>query len=137
MTYWLVKSEPQSWSWADQEKAGSTDWSGVRNPQATANLRAMRRGDRAFFYHSGEERRIVGIVEVTREFYADPKDASGRFGMVDVRTVAALPRPVTLAAIKAEPELSGLQLVRQSRLSVVPIDAKAWSRLCRMGGVTA
>ena len=137
MSYWLVKSEPGSWSWADQERVGTTNWDGVRNPQATRNLREMRRGDRAFFYHSGEERRIVGIVEVVKEFYPDPKDKSGRFGMVDVKAASALPRPVTLAEVKAEPELSGLPLVRQSRLSVMPIDAKSWARLCRMGGVKA
>ncbi len=135
MAYWLVKSEPGAWSWEDQVKAGATNWDGVRNPQATSNLKAMRKGDRAFFYHSGEERQIVGIVEVVKEFYPDPKDKSGRFGMVDVKTVGPVPKPVTLAAIKAEPKLAALALVRQSRLSVVPIDAGSWALLARMGGL--
>lgn len=135
MARWLVKSEPGSWSWEDQVKAGTTDWSGVRNPQAGNFLKAMRRGDRAFFYHSGEERRIVGIVEVVREFYPDPKDASGRYGMVDVKTVRALPAPVALAAVKTEPKLRDLALVRQSRLSVMPVDEASWTLICRMGGM--
>lgn len=136
MAHWLMKSEPGSWSWEDQVKAGSTNWDGVRNPQATNFLKAMRKGDRAFFYHSGEERRIVGVVEVAREFYADPKDKSGRFGMVDVKTVAPLPQPVTLAAIKAEPKLKELLLVRQSRLSVMPVDEASAKLISRMGGLT-
>jgi predicted RNA-binding protein with PUA-like domain len=135
MACWLVKSEPGGWSWADQVKAGTTNWDGVRNPQAANFLKAMRKGDRAFFYHSGEERRIVGIVAVVKEFYPDPKDASGRFGMVDVRTVAPLPEPVTLAAIKAERKLRDLALVRHSRLSVMPIDETSWKLLSRMGGL--
>jgi predicted RNA-binding protein with PUA-like domain len=135
MAYWLVKSEPGAWSWQQQVEAGTTGWDGVRNHQAANNLKAMRIGDRAFFYHSGETREIVGIVEVVREYYPDPSDESGRFGMVDVRAIEALARPVTLAAIKADPRLRNLALVRQSRLSVVPIDDEAWSMLCRMGGV--
>jgi predicted RNA-binding protein with PUA-like domain len=135
MAYWLVKSEPGAWSWQQQVEAGTTGWDGVRNHQAANNLEAMRIGDRAFFYHSGETREIVGIVEVVREYYPDPSDESGRFGTVDVRAVDAFARPVTLAAIKADPRLRNLALVRQSRLSVVPIDDDAWSMLCRMGGV--
>jgi predicted RNA-binding protein with PUA-like domain len=135
MAYWLVKSEPGSWSWDDQVKAGTTDWSGVRNPQATSFMKAMRKGDRVFFYHSGEERRIVGVVEVVKEFYPDPKDKSGRFGLVDVRTVGPVPEPVTLAAIKAEPKLKDLLLVRHSRLSVMPVDEPAWKLISRMGGL--
>jgi predicted RNA-binding protein with PUA-like domain len=133
MAYWLVKSEPGSWSWDDQVKAGTTDWSGVRNPQATNFMKVMRKGDRVFFYHSGEERRIVGVVEVVKEFYPDPKDKSGRFGLVDVRTVGPVPEPVTLAAIKAEPKLKDLLLVRHSRLSVMPVDEPAWKLISRMG----
>jgi predicted RNA-binding protein with PUA-like domain len=136
MAYWLVKSEPGSWSWQDQIKAGTTNWDGVRNPQATSFLRSMRKGDRVFFYHSGDERQIVGIVEVVKEFYPDPKDKSGRFGMVDVKTVAPMPKPVTLASIKAEQKLANLALVRQSRLSVMPIDEPSWTQICRMAGVT-
>jgi predicted RNA-binding protein with PUA-like domain len=135
MAYWLVKSEPGAWSWQQQVEAGTTHWDGVRNHQAANNLEAMRTGDRAFFYHSGETREIVGIVEVVREYYPDPSDESGRFGMVDVRAVGAFARPVTLAAIKADPRLRNLALVRQSRLSVMPIDDDAWGMLCRMGGV--
>jgi predicted RNA-binding protein with PUA-like domain len=99
------------------------------------NLKAMRAGDRALFYHSGEAREIVGIVEVVREYYPDPSDESGRFGMIDVRTVRALEKPVTLASIKSDPRLQHLALVRQSRLSVMPIDDDAWAILCGMGGV--
>jgi len=131
----LLKSEPGTWSWQDQVKAGSTFWDGVRNPQASNNLKAMRKGDRAFFYHSGDERRIVGIVEVVKEFYPDPHDESGRFGMVDVKAVAPLKMPVTLEQIKADPALGHLALVRQSRLSVVPVDEAAWKHICTMGGV--
>ena len=135
MAYWLLKSEPGAWSWQQQVEAGVTHWDGVRNYQAVNNLKAMRVGDRAFFYHSGEARQIVGIVEVAREYYPDPNDASGRFGMVDVKTVAPLPRPVTLAEVKADPRLRDLALVRQSRLSVMPIDDEAWELICAMGGV--
>lgn len=135
MAYWLVKSEPGAWSWQQQADAGTTHWDGVRNFQAVNNLKAMRVGDRVLFYHSGEAREIVGIVEVARAYYPDPNDSSGRFGMVDVRTVGPLPRPVTLAAIKADPRLQNLALVRQSRLSVVPIDDEAWALICGMGGV--
>ena len=135
MAYWLVKSEPGAWSWQQQVDAGTTHWDGVRNHQAVNNLKAMRVGDRVLFYHSGEAREIVGIVEVARAYYPDPNDPSGRFGMVDVRTVGPLPRPVTLAAIKADPRLQNLALVRQSRLSVVPIDDDAWALICGMGGV--
>ena len=136
MAYWLVKTEPGAWSWQQQVKTGTTAWDGVRNHQAANNLKAMRVGDRAFFYHSGEERQIVGIVEIVRPYYPDPGDPTGRFGMVDVRTVAALPHPVTLAAIKEDPRLQHLALVRQSRLSVMPIDDDAWALLCGMGGTS-
>ena len=137
MAYWLVKTEPGAWSWDDQVGAGTTNWDGVRNAQAANNLKAMQTGDRAFFYHSGDVRAIVGIVEVTREYYPDPKDKSGRFGMVDVRAVAALPHPVTLAAIKADERFAHLALVRQSRLSVLPIDEAAWRSICGIGGLDA
>jgi predicted RNA-binding protein with PUA-like domain len=133
MAYWLVKSEPGAWSWQQQVEAGVTNWDGVRNPQASNNLKAMRVGDRAFFYHSGEERRIVGVVEIVRPYYPDGRDPSGRYGMVDVRTVAGLPKPVSLSAIKQDPRLQHLALVRQSRLSVMPIDADAWALIAAMG----
>ena len=105
----------------------------MRNPQAASYMKAMKKGDRAFFYHSGEERRIVGVVEVVKEFYPDPKDKAGRFGMVDVKTVGPVPEPVTLAAVKAEPKLKDLLLVRHSRLSVMPVDEAAWKLIARMG----
>lgn len=137
MAYWLVKSEPGHWSWDDQVSAGTTCWDGVRNFQAANNLKAMRRGDRAFFYHSVNEKRIVGIVEVVREYYPDPGDPSGRFGMVDLKAVASLPRPVGLEQIKSDPRLQHLALVRQSRLSVMPVDDQAWATLCGLGEVGA
>lgn len=134
MAHWLMKSEPASWSWDDQVRVDVEPWNGVRNHQAAASMKAMRLGDLAFFYHSVHEKRIVGIVEVAREYYPDPTDPSGRFGMVDVKAVRPLPRPVTLAEIKAEPRLQHLALIRQSRLSVMPIDDEAWAMLCAMGG---
>lgn len=135
MAYWLMKSEPGSWSWDDQVRAGVEPWNGVRNHQAAASMKAMRLGELAFFYHSVNEKRIVGIVEVAREYYPDPTDETGRFGMVDVKAVRPLPRPVTLAEIKADPRLQHLALIRQSRLSVMPIDDEAWTVLCGLGGI--
>ena len=137
MKYWLMKSEPGAWSWDDQVKAGKkgAEWDGVRNYQASNNMKEMKNGDRAFFYHSVNEKRVVGIVEVVKEYYPDPSDASGRFGMVDVAAVAPVPSPVTLADIKAEERLADLPLIKQSRLSVMPIDAKSWKLICKMGGV--
>lgn len=132
MNYWLVKSEPSTWSWDDQVRDQVTHWDGVRNYQARSHLQAMRCGDLAFFYHSVKETRIVGIVEVVREYYPDHTDESGRFGMVDVRAVRALERPVTLAEIKATPELAHLALIRQSRLSVMPIDPASWQIILDM-----
>ncbi len=135
MAHWLLKSEPSAWSWEDQVKAGVDSWDGVRNFQAAANLKAMRSGDTGFFYHSVKEKRIVGIVEVVREHHPDPSDPSGRFGMVDVRALQPLRRPVTLEEIKAHPHLRHLPLVRQARLSVMPIDDESWRIICEMGGV--
>lgn len=132
MAYWLMKSEPGTWSWDDQVAAGTDHWDGVRNYQASNNLKAMKLGDLAFFYHSVNEKRIVGIVEVAREYYPDPTDASGRFGMVDVKAIRAVERPVTLAEIKAEPRLAELPLLKQSRLSVMPIPDDAWRLICTM-----
>jgi predicted RNA-binding protein with PUA-like domain len=134
MAYWLVKSEPSSYSWEQLVKEGRTFWSGVRNFQASSNLKAMKNGDRAFFYHSGEDKAVVGIAEIVKEYYPDHTDESRKFGMVDVIPVAALPKPVTLVQIKAEPKLKDLALVRQSRLSVMPIDEKSWKLICAMGG---
>lgn len=138
MAYWLFKSEPGAWSWEQQVKRGAKGepWNGVRNYQANNNMKAMRKGDLGFFYHSVDEKRIVGIVEVIREHHPDPTDASGRFGQVVVRAVKPVPQPVTLAQIKAEPRLQDMALVRQSRLSVTPVDAHAWKLICELGGVT-
>jgi predicted RNA-binding protein with PUA-like domain len=133
VAYWLMKSEPGAWSWDDQVKAGTAEWDGVRNYQAANNMKAMQVGDRAFFYHSVNEKRIVGIVEVAREYYPDPSDASGRFGMVDVKALRPLAAPVSLAQIKQEPRLADLALIRQSRLSVMPVPEAAWRLICRMG----
>lgn len=135
MAHWLMKTEPSAWSWDDQLRVGVEPWTGVRNWQAARNMKAMRLGDTAFFYHSVDEKRIVGIVEVVREYYPDHTDPTGRFGMVDVKAVRPLPRPVSLAEIKADPRFADLALVRQSRLSVTPIDDASWAALCAMGGV--
>lgn len=139
MAYWLFKTEPGAWSWDSQVKRGAKGeaWNGVRNYQANNNMKAMRKGDLGFFYHSVDEKRIVGIVEVIREHHPDPTDDSGRFGLVVVRAVKPLPQPVTLAQIKAEPRLADMALVRQSRLSVTPVDEKSWDIICKMGGVAA
>jgi predicted RNA-binding protein with PUA-like domain len=133
MAFWLMKSEPGAWSWDDQVSAGSAEWDGVRNYQAANNMKAMKLGDRAFFYHSVNEKRIAGIVEVVKEYYPDPSDASGRFGMVDVKALRPFEKPVTLAEIKAAPRLAGLALVRQSRLSVLPVNEDEWKLICKMG----
>jgi predicted RNA-binding protein with PUA-like domain len=137
VAYWLMKSEPGTWSWDDQVKRGhkGEPWDGVRNYQANNNMKAMKTGDRAFFYHSVNEKRIVGIVEVIREWYPDPAEKTGRFGMVDVMAVEPLPKPVTLADIKADERLAELPLIRQGRLSVMPIDARSWGIICRLGGL--
>ncbi len=135
MAYWLLKTEPGDWSWDDQVKDGTAEWDGVRNHQAAGNLRAMKVGDKAFFYHSVKEKRIVGVVEVVTEYYPDPSDPSGRFGMVDVKALKPFETPVSLSQIKDDERLSHLALVRHSRLSVMPIDAKAWKLICKLGGV--
>lgn len=136
MACWLLKSEPRTFSWAQQLANGVEPWTGVRNHQARNNLRAMRRGDRAFFYHSGTGREIVGMVEVVREAYPDPTAAGEDWCCVDVKPAGSMRRRVTLAAIKAVRELSGLPLLRQTRLSVSPVPADCWTRLCEMGGWT-
>jgi predicted RNA-binding protein with PUA-like domain len=133
MAYWLVKSEPGTWSWNDQVKAKTTGWDGVRNYQAANNMKAMALGDQAFFYHSVNEKQIVGIVEVSKLYRPDPSDPSGRFGMVEVKAVKPFVEPVTLAQIKAEPRLKDLALVRQSRLSVLPVGKAEWDLICKMG----
>ena len=134
MQYWLVKSEPDAFSWDQQVAHEVEPWTGVRNALAAKNLRAMRQGDFAFFYHSNIGKEIVGIVEVARESYPDPTDETGRWVCVDMRAVRPLPKPVTLAAIKATPALAELALVRQSRLSVMPISPEHWALLLEMAG---
>ncbi|CAL8980655.1 hypothetical protein RHODGE_RHODGE_00486 [Rhodoplanes serenus] len=138
MAYWLVKSEPSTWSWDDQVKRGAKGepWTGVRNHTAKLNLMKMKVGDRAFFYHSVDEKRIVGIVEVARGHYPDPTAEPGSpWVVVDVRAVEPLKTPVTLADVKAEKSLAEMALLKQSRLSVQPVTAAEWKTLCRMGGV--
>ncbi len=137
MSHWLFKTEPGAWSWEQQKLRGDggEPWSGVRNHQAANNMKAMKRGDLGFFYHSGEERRIMGIVEVIREYHADPTDESGRFGMVDVKAVSDFRTPVTLSQIRANPRLSDMVLVKNSRLSVQPVMAREWQIICRAGGL--
>ena len=137
MAYWLVKSEPGAWSWDDHVKAGVAEWDGVRNHQANNNMKEMKTGDRAFFYHSVDEKRIVGILEVVKEHYPDHTDASGRFGMVDFKALFPVETPVTLAEIKADERLRDLLLVRQSRLSVVPVSKEHWKIICGMAGIEA
>ncbi|MCZ4281087.1 EVE domain-containing protein [Kiloniella laminariae] len=133
MAYWLIKTEPGSWSWQDQVEKGNEHWNGVRNYQASNYMKAMKLGDHAFFYHSVKEKSVVGIVEISREYYPDHTDESGRFGMVDVRTVKALNRPVSLAEIKAEKDLQEMALLKQSRLSVMPVTNAEWQIICKMG----
>jgi predicted RNA-binding protein with PUA-like domain len=135
MAYWLLKSEPSSYSWEHLVADGRTRWDGVRNAQALNNLRAMKLGDRAFFYHSNEGKEIVGVAEVVKTFYHDPADNSGKLGMVDIKPVIPAEVPVDLKAMRANPELSNLSLLKQSRLSVCPITEKEWSELCKMTGI--
>lgn len=140
MHYWLVKSEPSAWSWQDHwNKKGRVEpWNGVRNHQAANHLKAMTRGDLAFFYHSVKGKEIVGILEVVREAYPDPSDNTGRakggFVMVDLKAIEPLPEPVTLETIKQDPLLKEMALVRQSRLSVMPVTAAQWKRVVQLGG---
>lgn len=136
MQYWLMKTEPSTWSWHDQVTKKTTSWDGVRNYQASNNLKAMKVGDLCLFYHSVTDRQIMGIVEVVQTYHPDPSDETGRFGMVDVKAVKSLTKPVSLDDIKNEPRLNHLALVRQSRLSVMPIDKAAWSLILHMGGLS-
>jgi predicted RNA-binding protein with PUA-like domain len=138
--YWLVKTEPDAFSWEQQVAHGTEPWTGVRNATARNNLAAMRLGDLAFFYHSNIGKDIVGVVEVVREAYPDPTaDASpqkgkvGNWVCVDMKAVGPMPKPVSLATIKADPEFADFALVRLSRLSVMPVSKAHWDRLCRMG----
>jgi predicted RNA-binding protein with PUA-like domain len=139
MAYWLFKTEPGTFSWEDQLAKGALgeEWSGVRNGLAQKHMKAMKKGDLGFFYHSVDEKRIVGVVSVVAEAHPDSTDAAGRWHCVDVEAVGAMPAPVTLAAIKAEPGLQEMALVKNSRLSVQPVTAKEWKAVCRMGGYMA
>lgn len=136
MAYWLLKSEPVKYPWPQMVKDGRTHWDGVRNHQASNNLKAMKIGDLAFFYHSNEGLEIVGVVEIVGEYYPDPSDASGRFGMVDVAPVMPLTKSVTLKTMKTDPMLQNMALVRQSRLSVCPVTADEWARVLDLAGHT-
>jgi predicted RNA-binding protein with PUA-like domain len=135
--HWLLKTEPEEFSWDDQVARGAKGepWTGVRNYRARSNLKQMKKGERAFFYHTGKEKQVVGVVEVIREAYPDPTDADGVFVAVTVRSVKPLPAPVTLAAVKAEPRLAEMALVKYSRLSVQPVEEREWKMVCAMGGV--
>ncbi len=133
MKFWLVKSEPYKWSSDDQVKKGIEHWDGVRNYQASNNMKAMTIGDQAFFYHSNEGKEIVGIVEVVKEYYPDPTDPKKRFGMVDFKAVKPLKNPVTLADIKQTKSLEGMALLKQMRLSVSPVTKKEWDIILKMG----
>ena len=137
MKYWLLKSEPDVWSIDQQKKAGvkGAAWDGVRNYQAAKNLKTMKKGDQCFFYHSNIGKEIVGIVEVIKEAYLDKTDKSGRFVAVTVKFVKKLSKPITLESIKKTKELSNLALIKQSRLSVMPIDSKSWKKLINMSKV--
>ena len=139
MAHWLVKSEPEAWSWDQQVKSGAKGeaWTGVRNHTAKLNLMKMKKGDRAFFYHSVTEKRLAGVLEVAREAYPDPTDKEKRWVAVDFRAVMPIDKPVTLADIKNEPRLADLALVRHSRLSVMPVKPEHWKLLCKMAGIAA
>jgi predicted RNA-binding protein with PUA-like domain len=134
MQYWLVKSEPFKWSWDQHVKKGVSGWDGVRNYQASNNMKAMKIGDQAFFYHSNEGKEIVGIVEVVKLYYPDPTDETGKFGMVDFKAVKPLKNPVTLEQIKQTKSLAGMALLKQSRLSVSPVRPDEWKTILKMAG---
>jgi predicted RNA-binding protein with PUA-like domain len=138
VAYWLIKSEPDVFSWDDEVKSGvkGEAWTGVRNHQAKLNLMKMKKGDRAFFYHSNEGKEIVGVVEVVREHYPDPTAKAGEpWVVVDVKAVEPLQKPVTLAEAKAESRLKAMALVNNMRLSVQPVTAEEWKTVCKMGGL--
>jgi predicted RNA-binding protein with PUA-like domain len=134
MAHWLMKTESSSWSWQQQVEAGDkgTFWSGVRNHLAKKHLKEMKVGDEAFFYHSGDEKAVVGIVEILKAYYPDPSDKTGVFGMVDVKAVKPLAKPVTLTQIKADPRLQDMVLVKSSRLSVQPVTDAEWRAVLAM-----
>ncbi|MFZ5677363.1 MAG: EVE domain-containing protein [Pseudomonadota bacterium] len=137
MAYWLFKSEPDSWSWDQQKKSGAkgTEWTGVRNFQARNNMKAMKIGDKGFFYHSNEGKEIVGIVEVSKLAHPDSTAKEGNWECVDIRAVTDVPKPVTLDYIKTDKRLKDMVLVNNSRLSVQPVSAEEWKLICELGGV--
>jgi predicted RNA-binding protein with PUA-like domain len=139
MAYWLLKSEPDEWSWDQQKAEGrkGAEWGGVRNFQARNNMRKMKRGDLGFFYHTGDEKSVVGIVRIVKEAHPESTDPTGQWECVDVAAVAALPRPVTLAEIKANAKLKDMVLARVSRLSVQPVTPQEWSIICKLGGLAS
>jgi predicted RNA-binding protein with PUA-like domain len=136
MAYWLFKTEAETWSWDQQKKKGAKGepWSGVRNFQAANNMKAIKKGDKGFFYHSGDEKQIVGIVEVIDEYRPDPTDEKGRFGLVEVKAVADMPKPVTLVQVKADAKINEMVLAKNSRLSVQPVTPAEWKHICALGG---
>jgi predicted RNA-binding protein with PUA-like domain len=135
MAFWLFKTEPGTFSWDDQVRAGpkGEEWNGVRNALAQKHMRAMKVGDLGFFYHSVDEKSIVGVVKIVSEIHPDSTDKSGRWNCVDVASVAAFPKPVSLVEIKAEPRLADMVLVKNSRLSVQPVTPEEWALICKMG----
>ncbi len=137
MPHWLLKTEPEEFSWDDQVKRGAKGepWNGVRNFTARRHLKEMKKGDRALFYHTGNEKQIVGVIEVIREAYPDPTDEKGVFVTLDVKVLAPFPKPVTLAAVKAEPRLADMALAKYPRLSVQPVTDGQWKIVCRLGGL--
>jgi predicted RNA-binding protein with PUA-like domain len=137
MAYWLVKSEPGTWSWDQHSKAGVDAWTGVRNFQAKAHLQAMKPGEKVFFYHSGDQKAVVGVSEVVRAAYPDPTDQTHAFVCVDLKALEPVKRPVSLSEIKGEKSLANMVLVRNSRLSVQPVTPEEWAIVCRMAGLAA
>ena len=137
MAYWLVKSEPDVFGWNDQVKAGVEPWTGVRNHQAKLNLKAMKKGDLAFFYHSNIGKEIVGVVEIAKEAYPDPSAESGPWVCVDTVALEPFKTPVTLDYVKTDPKLAEMALIKFSRLSVQPVTADEWKHVCKLGGVKA
>ncbi len=135
MKYWLLKSEPVAWSWDNQVNEGASMWDGVRNYQARNNLKEMRKNDLCFFYHSVTERSVVGIVKVVKEHYPDPTDKTGRFVVVDVEAIKKLRNPVTLDQIKKNKKLKNIALVKQSRLSVMPINKSEWEEIIKLSSI--
>jgi len=137
MNYWLVKSEPSTWSWDQQVARGAKGeaWTGVRNHAAKLNMMRMKKGDRAFFYHSNEGKEIVGIAEIIKEHYPDPTDASGKFVCVDIKAEKPLKSPVTLELLKHDRRFAKMALIKLSRLSVQPVTADEWKAICKLGGL--